>query len=180
MGSSLARRYAKALIEIGREDDSVETLLAELIALRDALDESPELAATLYTPTIDIENKSNIAAAVLEKLDASETARNFVGLLVQKGRFGHFRDIVGEFARQADEAMGRLRAHLTCAKPPSDELKKRITDKLSKVTGKQIKLDVRVDPDLLGGLIAEVRGVVYDASVRSQLRALQNTSRTRS
>lgn len=176
--SALARRYAKALLDLGTEESSVETLTRELAALEQALDESPELAATLFTPTVEMQDKRNIAAAVLDKLNASETTRNFVGLLVLKGRFGSFREIRSEFARLADEAMGKVRAQVRTARPLTDDLTRRIKDKLGTVTGKQVELEVTVDPDLLGGLVADVDGVIYDASVRSQLRALQNTARS--
>ena len=174
MSSTLSRRYAKALLDLASESQAVVKIGCELSALGSALDESPELASTLFTPTVDTEAKRNITAAVLDKLEASETMRNFVGLLVVKGRFNAFREIQAEYTRLANEATGKLRAKLRTAVPLRKDISQRIVDALEKATNKDIELEVTVDPDLLGGIVADVGGVIYDASVSTQLRALRD------
>ena len=174
MSTVISRRYAKALLSLAGEAKTVDQTGLELLSLVAALDDSPELANTLFTPTVDTEAKRNITAAVLEKLEASELTRNFVGLLVLKGRFNSFREIQSEYSRLADEAAGKLRARLRTAAPLTGDVQKRIVEALEKATHKSVELDITVEPELLGGIVAEVGGKIYDASVRTQLRALSD------
>lgn len=171
--SALARRYARALLELASAQKEVEAVAEQLAALDGALRESSELAATLFNPTVGREAKRTIAAAVLDKLEAGQTMQNFVGLLIAKGRIAEFPLIAGEFARMSDELTGRVRATVHTAAELPAPMKKRIVEKLSKVTGKKVEIEEHVNPELLGGIVAEVDGVTYDASLRTQLRALR-------
>ena len=168
---ALARRYAKALLDLGSETGSVDFLCGELQVFLEALDQTPELERLLENPAVSFEAKQGLLAKVVSKIGASETFSNLLGLLLQKRRFFIFRDLVDEFVRLADEDAGRVRARLVTATPLSKEMAKKVIEKFTTVSGKKVELEQRVDSALIAGVIAEVGGVVYDASLRTQLRA---------
>ena len=170
---ALARRYAKALLDLGSETESVDSLRGELQVFLEALDQTPELERLLENPAVSFEAKQGLVEKVVSKMGASETFSNLLGLLLQKRRFFIYRDLVEEFVRLADAGAGRVRAKLVTATPLSKEMGKQVIEKFASVTGKKVELEQSVDSDLIAGVIAEVGGVVYDASLRTQLRALR-------
>ena len=95
--------------------------------------------------------------------------------LVDQRRFVDFGSIREEFARLADEAAGRVQAEVTSASPLGDAQRSRLQAALAAQTGQQVELVERVDPDLIGGAVAKVGGVVFDSSLRTQLSVLRDT-----
>lgn len=175
--ASLARRYAKALLQIGIEDKTVETLDADLESYGATIRSSPELRALLEDPTVLTAVKQSVLKEIVAKLGLSKTTANFIQLLAEKGRIQFFADIHREFARMADEHAGRARAVVTSASPLPKDIQAALVDKLSRMTGRKVELNARVDEALLGGLVTEINGVVYDGSLRTQLRALRERAK---
>ncbi len=173
---SVARRYAKALLQIGIEDKSLEKIDAELATFGELIAGSKELAETLADPTVLPSGKNAVLKELVEKLKLSETTSNFIRLLGEKGRIAGFADMHREFKRLADEQAGRARGTVTSATTLPKDVESSIANTLSKVTGRQVELTHRVDPDLLGGMVAEIGGVIYDGSLRTQLRRLRDTA----
>jgi len=178
ISGSLARRYARALLGLAREDKAVDKVDAELQAFLEVLDGSPELAAAIADPTLLPSSKRSIVDAIVAKLGFSPHVKNFFSLLAEKGRLSAFREIRREFRRMADELEGRVRAVVTSAAPLPKETEGALAERLSRISGRTVEISHQVDPELLGGLMAEIDGVVYDGSLKSQLRRLKDAARS--
>ena len=113
--------------------------------------------------------------AVCEKLEVGRTVRNFCALLVDQRRVIDFPGIRSAFDDLADAASGRTRARVVSANPLGDDQRQRLQAALAARTGQQVELEESVDPDLLGGAIATVGGLVFDGSLRTQLQQLRSS-----
>lgn len=177
INGSLARRYAKAILMIALEDKALAKVEAELAAFDKTVLGSPDMQAVMLDPTVLPSAKMNILKGVLAAMGMSDSVNNFLMLLAEKGRLVAFPEIFREFRRLADEQAGKAVATVTSATPITDEVKATLVDKLSKISGRKVELHQKVDPDLLGGMIAEVGGIVYDGSLRTQLKALRDSAK---
>ena len=148
--------------------DTVRAELADLVA---ALDEVPELDALLTNPETD----SRVKADVLERVlgDADELTRNFLRLLVEKGRAGEVREVVAEFETLVTEQDNVLDVELTTASDLSDEEFGRIVGRIEQASGRKVLATRSVDPDLIGGLVLQAGSMRLDASVRGRLDRLR-------
>lgn len=177
IAGSLARRYAKALIMIGLEDKAVEKYDAELSAFDQVVTGSAELRQVMEDPTVLPSSKRKILEGIVTAMTLSEPVHNFLLLLAEKGRVQFFHAIRTEYRRMADEQAGRATATVTSATPLADEVKTTLVEKLSRISGRKVELTQKVDPELLGGMVAEIGGTVYDGSLRTQLKALRDRAK---
>ena len=169
MASASARRYARAIFEIAEEGKEIEPW-AERLRILSALLANPELRAVLENPSISIEDRQGViggfAALGLE-------GQNLAKLLIAAHRTQLVGEILEEFELMTDEAAGRVRATATAAV----ELSKVDTDRLAKDLsirlGKEVRLEVRVDPKIIGGLVIRVGDRVVDASLATRLQQLR-------
>jgi len=175
---SLARRYARALMEIGREQGTYERLGRELIELTEMAEANPSLKLVLTAPIVGKDQREKIVEQIAKMAGFSEVMVRFLKLLSQKGRLAYLSQITEAFRDLADEAEGKVRAGVTVAAPVSDAGEERIKAALMKLTGKQVIMDVEVDPELIGGVVARVAGKLLDGSVRTQLRAMEEKLKT--
>lgn len=171
---SLARRYAKALLALGQETNEVDALGAQLdrlVALTGANDN--QIGAVMSNPGFTPSERRAVLEAVLPRLGATPLFINFVRLVLDKDRFAAVPDIAREYRVLADSVANRVRATVTTAAPASPELLREITTALSTATGKQVVVEAKVDPALLGGMLARVGSRLFDASLRTRLDTLQ-------
>jgi F-type H+-transporting ATPase subunit delta len=172
---SLARRYARALILLGQESDCVEQYAADMdtfalvLELGDGL-----LRDTLSNPGLTHQERTGVLTDVLAKLKLSTTSANFLRLLVDKNRFGAFEDIRRATHEMADEIAGRVRATVTTASALAPASAKDVKAALEQATGKTVLVDFQTDEALIGGMVAQVGDVSYDASIAARLSALQS------
>lgn len=170
-----ARRYAKALFQLAAEAGEVEKVRAEMGALAQLLEHSPELAGVLLQPLYPVSQRSAVLAAVAERLSSSTLLRRFYQVLIDQRRLLDFEAIRAEFERLADEAAGVERAQVRSASPLSEAQQQRLRRALGARLGRDVELQIEVDPALLGGLVARVGDLVFDGSVRTQLRQLRHS-----
>ena len=175
--SQVARRYARALLLLGQETKSVEKIEEELDTFEKIVRGNADLAEALADPTVLPSSKKKIVDALLAELGFSETMKNFLGLLGEKRRLADFLDIRDAYRELADALGGRARATVVSAAPLPKEMESSLVDKLSRLTGRKVQIQSKVDPSLLGGVIAEVGGVIYDGSLRTQLRTLREQAK---
>ena len=174
---SLAKRYARALITLGKEDNAVDRLnddlqdLGEVLSLNDR-----QLFKTLTNPILKAEEITGVLTAVLEKMDPHPFSRNFVQLLLDKGRLALYFDIAEVYQSMADAQAGRLRAYVETAREISAleraELRKTLAE-ASQVTPDNLLVEYQINPELIGGIVAKVGDTLYDASIRSRLKDLK-------
>lgn len=171
---SLARRYAKALIALGQEEGSVEQFAADLDTFAGVLElDEGTLRLTLENPSLTHIERASVLGEVLGRMELSRTVGNFLRLLVDKNRFGVFDDIRRATHAMADEIAGRVRATVTTASELSAEMVKTVQAALEQATGKTVVVDFRTDKALIGGMVAQVGDISYDASVAARLDAIQ-------
>jgi F-type H+-transporting ATPase subunit delta len=170
---SLARRYAKALLEIGIKQQTYDALGKELERVADAFKASPELRNALENPVFAIEKRKLILDDVSRRLALSKVVRNFVMLLVDKGRIKYLPDIARVHRALIDEHAGRVRASVTSARPLDPQLEQRLRTALEKQSGKTVILEKKEDPAIVGGIVTQLGDVLYDGSVRTQLENIR-------
>ncbi len=166
---AIARRYAKALLLIGKEDGQTETYREELNAFEALVKNQAALEQALINPLYDAVDRRKVLGAVLEKLGLSKVMNSFLLLLFEKGRVGFLSNINDFYQKLADELKGVARASLVSAKELSSETVEKIRASLSKKTGKDIILEIDQDPSLIGGIVTRIGDLVLDGSVKTQL-----------
>lgn len=172
--NTTARRYAKALVQLGSEEKKVEKFHSELAAVEAAFAASHELRSVLNNPAHGIEAKRGILKEIVAKLAVSDTVANFLLLLLEKNRLDQLSQIVVSYGIFADEMSGILRPSLVTALPLDDKQVEGIKQALEKATGKKVVLKVEQDTALIGGVMTKIGDKVFDGSVRTQLSMIQD------
>lgn len=168
---SIARRYAKALLEIARETNLVDRMGEDLARFARLVE--GQLASVMSNPVFTAQERKAVLEGVLPGQALHPTVANFLRLLMEKGRFDALPGIVREYRDLADQEAGRVRAVVTSATELSPATREQVAQALAQATGKKVVVETRIDPALLGGLVARVGSRVYDASLRSRLDRLQ-------
>ncbi|MEI8354943.1 MAG: ATP synthase F1 subunit delta [Deltaproteobacteria bacterium] len=172
--NAIAQRYAKALIQLAKEDGAVEKYYDELTSFGSILDAHADFTALLSDPASAIETKKALLRDITDNLPLSKTVVNFFSLLLEKNRLGHLSSITGEYRGVADELSGLLRTTLTSALPLEEKQIEGIKAALEKSTGKTVLLKVEYDPSLIGGVVAKIGDAIFDGSIKTQLDRIQD------
>lgn len=167
----VARRYARAIFELAVQEDALDTVGEELLTFDRCLQEQPRLRAILLTPEVEKQQKESIVREITKA--NSKIFRNFVLLLVKKGRQNRLSDIRQEFDRLYDLENNRVRAEITSAVELDPKTVDKTREELARLLNAEVKLDTKVDPDILGGLIVRVDGMAMDGSLKKQLSILK-------
>jgi F-type H+-transporting ATPase subunit delta len=172
--NAIARRYAKALVQLAAEEGAVEKFHAELAAFEGVLAGNPDLRAILTSPAYRIEVKQEIVRDLLARLALAATPANFIRLLIDRNRLDYLPQIIASYGALADELSGVVRPTLTSAIPLDAGQVEEIKEALAKSTGKKVVLSVEVDPSLIGGVVTKIGDKVYDGSVKTQLTRIED------
>jgi F-type H+-transporting ATPase subunit delta len=166
---AIARRYAKALLLIGKEDGQAESYRAELDGLAGLIAKDKALEQAVTNPLYDASGRRKVLEVIVAKLNLSKVMGAFVLLLFDKGRIGFLNDISRFYQKLADQLKGVGRASLVSATELSSETIEKIRNTLSEKTGKDIILEVEQDPGIIGGIITRIGDLVLDGSIKTQL-----------
>ncbi|HEY6872007.1 MAG TPA: ATP synthase F1 subunit delta [Geobacteraceae bacterium] len=172
--NAIARRYAKALVQLGAEEGAVERFNAELAAFNATLADNPALNAIFMSPAYGIEAKRGILKDLIDRLGLSGTGANFLQLLLDKSRLGLLAEIAESYSAFADELSGVIRPTLASGLPLAEGQVDEIRAALEKSTGKKVVLKVEVDPALIGGVVTKIGDKLFDGSVRTQLNRIED------
>lgn len=170
---SVARRYAKALLQIGVDDGNFERIGREVRALASAIKRSEELAQTLANPIFPRSDREKVLRALLDRIGATQSVVNFTRLLLDRERVAVLPDISRELDAMIDARAKRVSAKVKSAAPLDEQQKKRLVKTLESLSGKTVDMVVEHDPSLLGGVVAQVGDLVYDGSLRTQLERIR-------
>jgi F-type H+-transporting ATPase subunit delta len=165
------RIYANALFEAAKEQARLEQVRDDLHAFAEAAREVPELRALLQNPEIDSRVKRDALASVLA--DADELVRNFVLLVVEKGRSDELDGIVEELDALVAVEEGILDVELTTAVELSDDEATKILGQIEQVSGRRLRATRKIEPALIGGFVLQAGSYRADASVRGRLERLR-------
>ena len=175
---SIARRYARALIDVATSSHKPDRIGEQLHALVRVLSGHPALNEVMVNPAYARSQRMAILEAVMKAMGGVEPELgNFVRLLVDRNRTGALADIARVYSDLADARAGRIRGRVVSAVPLPPELLRRISEILEAITQRKVVLDVRIDPAILGGVSAQVGSILYDGSLRTQLEELRRTLR---
>ena len=175
---SLSRRYAHALFDVLRTSGGAEQAAADLNAIGAAVRDHAELRLVLETPTVSVQKKTAIVEALLAAAGGiSQEVRRMVLMLADRDRLMLLPGIADAYAELALEASRVMPAEVTTAAPLSDETRAALTRALASATGADIRLSERVDPAIIGGVVARVGSLVFDASVSNQLEKMRQKLR---
>jgi len=175
INARIARRYAKALLAIGKEDGQTVTYKEESAGFAKLLDENKELEMAISNPLYDAKSRKNVLNAVIKKVAPSKMMGSFLSLLFDKGRIQYLGDIYLFYEKLTDELANIVRADVVSAVALSDESVEKIKAALSKQTGKKVAIETTVDPSLIGGVVTKLGDLVLDGSVRTQLISLKES-----
>ncbi len=170
----VARRYAKALLDLGVEQGSLDRLVDELTTLSQAWEGSSELRNAVENPLVSIAAKKAVAGELCDQIGASPTARSTLQLLVDRRRTRVLPYVVQVLREMSDARKGVVRAEVTTAAPLGDPYYARLQAQLERMTGKKVVVDRRVDPSLVAGVVTRIGDRVFDGSLRSRLQSLKD------
>ena len=174
INNTLARRYAKALVQIGSEEGLIDRFREELTAIEHVFFANADLKAVFANPAFTSEQKKEIMKDLVAKLKCSELVGNFLLLLVDKNRVAFLDQIVHTYETLADEQSGIIRPVIKTAFALDDSQVAAIQSALEKKSGKKVIPQVTVDPSLLGGVVTQIGDTVFDSSVKTQLKRIQD------
>lgn len=171
---SVARRYARALLEVTTESSTADKVLAGLEALANAFSHSQELADVFVNPAYARSQRKAVADQLLAQLGQTDAGLvNLIRLLTDRDRMEHLPNIARQFRDLVDERAGRVRGRVTSATKLEDDALKRLAKTLETVTQRSVVLEAKVDKSVLGGVSTQVGSQVFDGTLRSQLEELR-------
>ncbi len=175
ISGSLPRRYARALIELAKEEGLVDRFGEELEGLSSVLSQVPQILETLSSDWFDFSERLSAVEGIAKKAGIHPLIKNFLILLVKKNRIGLLPDISREYRRFHDEILGIVRATVETPKMPGPELLGKIEKILSEKLRKKVICQGDADPKMIGGLILKLSHTIYDGSVRRELERMKET-----
>jgi F-type H+-transporting ATPase subunit delta len=166
---ALARRYARALLELAAEKRLEDKVLGEIEAFAEVYRESDELKQIFAGTRVPSSVRGKILDQILGRIMASELTRKFIHHLDDKGRIVGIEDIHRSYKRMVDDKLGRIDAEVVSSAPLGMGEANQLKQKLEKMTGRKVQLQQSVDPSIIGGVVTKVGHLVYDGSVKSFL-----------
>ena len=172
MQASLAGRYASALFDLARDEKQIDAVGRSLEGLKQALVDSRELAQLVASPLVGREDAGKAFAAVAKQLKLDPLTANFLGVLARNGRKSQLAGVINAFARLAAGHRGETTAEVVTAHPLGDDQIAKLKAQLKGRAGRDVTIDAKVDPSILGGLVVKLGSRMIDASLRTKLNSL--------
>lgn len=172
---AVARRYAKALMLLGQSDGKAQEYSEELSAIAGVFAQEKELNEIILNPLFERAKRRELLSNVVESLSVSETMKMYVMLLFDKRRIGLVSEINANYQKLVDDLKNIARAVITSAAPLSEETVEKLKTALSRRTGKKIEVELKNNPEIIGGIITTIGDLVYDGSIRTQLENMKES-----
>ena len=169
----VARRYAKALIEVASEAGAVEQVERELGSFLELVNGNDELKTIIYSPVFSTDERTAIVEALAKDGAWGDLTHKVILLLVKKERINYLSAILEAFSSEADRIADRMRAVISSAQALSDDRFQQIVSSLEKRTGKKVVATAQVDESLMSGVRAQIGGLVFDGSLKARLQEMQ-------
>lgn len=172
MAGNLEKVYADALFELAEEQNILDSVCEELVAVSYILSENSEFVKLVQAPTVSADEKKALISAAFEN-KVCETVFNFINVLSEKGRMKYFTNIAGKFKEMYNEKNNILEVTAVTAAPLSETLRTKLVDKLTKASEKKIVLKEKTDKSIMGGIILNYGNSQMDASVKTRLENMR-------
>lgn len=169
MVHGLGGRYASALFDLAREQNAADAVETSLAKLREALDESADLRTLITSPVLGREQAAKGMMAVAERMQLDPVTMKFLGVLSKNRRLSALPVIVRNYRQLAANARGEITADVTSAHELSEDQKGAVKTVLRARFHRDVALNTKVDPSILGGLIVQVGSRLIDSSLKTKL-----------
>jgi len=169
VSSAILGRYSSSLADVVFEDNLEEKVVEDLKTYGEIFRAVPDVLGAFHSPAIPREAKGKLLDELMGQYPVHTITSNFLRILLQNNRIGHFPQILDNFLKEVDERKGIVSARVTAAVPLSPQEAISIELRLIAITGKRIQIESRTDAGLLGGVVVQIGGTIYDGSIRSQL-----------
>jgi F-type H+-transporting ATPase subunit delta len=170
---ALAERYAAALVDVALENRQDDQVKQELASFATMVRESPELHRFLSNPSIARAAKHSAIDALVARMGASRTLRNYLFVIVDQRRAGMLIEIEQAFSRLLDARQGITQAAVTSATELTAQERAELGAALAKLTGDKVQAQYTTDATLIGGAVVRIGSTIYDGSVRTQLERMR-------
>jgi F-type H+-transporting ATPase subunit delta len=172
--ASVAGRYASALFELANDERRLEAVERDIAALDRMLRDSSDLVRMVRSPVISAEDQSKAVAAIARGAGFTDLTSNFLRLLARSRRLFALPDIVRTFRQIAARHRGEVSAEVVSAHPLNEGQRALLEDALkSTAGGRNVRIETRVDPAILGGLVVKMGSRMIDSSLRTKLNSLK-------
>ncbi len=172
--SGMAGRYATALFETASEQNAVDAVKGDLDRFDALLSDSPDLVRLVRSPVFSAEEQLQALGAVLDRAGIGGLSAKFLKLVTSNRRLFAVRDMIRGFRKLVAQHKGEVTAEVTVAEALKNEHVEALRSALKQVSGKNVDLDVKVDPAILGGLVVKLGSRMVDSSLRTKLNAIKN------
>jgi F-type H+-transporting ATPase subunit delta len=170
--ASLAGRYASALFGLARDERQIDSVGRSLDALGSAIAESADLRQLIESPLIDREEAAKAFEGIGSQLNLDRITANFLGVLAGNGRKRQLLPVIRMFKRLAAAHRGQITAEVVTARPLKDNQVEALRRQLKSRAGRDVAIEARVDPAILGGITVKLESQMIDASIRTKLNRL--------
>jgi len=169
----IARRYAKALINLAEKD--LENTGKNLTALADVFSNSAELSEVLSDTKVSSQIKQNVLKEILKKIKVSKLVDTFIRYLLAKRRIVLLPNIERAFNLLLQEKLGRIEAGITVAQEIPEVTVGKLEKAISRYSGKEVTVNITIDPAIIGGIVTRIGSVVIDGSIHTQLNQIRQS-----
>jgi F-type H+-transporting ATPase subunit delta len=170
--ASLAGRYATALFGLARDEQQIDAVTRSLDSIETAIAEVPDFKALVTSPLIGRAEAGKTVRALIPSLGLDPITGRFLGVLADNGRLAELKSVIRITRQMASGHRGETQAEVTSARPLRDDQVAALTDRLKARVGRDVTLDTKVDPALLGGIVVRLGSQMIDASIRTKLNTL--------
>jgi len=171
--TTIANRYARALADVITERGEMNEVVAELNGFAGLMNGHQQLRDVFASPVISVDRKRGVLNELLSRMQLRQTSSNFLRLLLDNMRLHNLDQMLRALSRELDLRTNVVSAEVTTAREISDQEKVMLTDSLKASTGKQVRLQFRTDPDIIGGVVTRIGSLVYDGSIKNQLAQMK-------
>ena len=172
--SGVSGRYATALFELARDEKSIDAVKADLDRFDALLGDSADLKRLVRSPVFSADTQLKALIAVLDKAGITGIAANFLKVLTRNRRLFAITDVIRAFRALVAKFKGEASADVTVAERLSDRNLDALKTALKSVTGKDVALNVKVDPSIIGGLVVKLGSRMVDSSLRTKLNSIKH------
>jgi F-type H+-transporting ATPase subunit delta len=170
--ASLAGRYASALFGLARDERQIDAVGNSLQLLSQALADSRDFSELVMSPLVDRDAAGKAFAAIAQELSLDPVTANFLGVLARNGRKNQLQNVIRAFRRLAAEHRGETTAEVVTAHPLKDDQLAALKQQLRSRAGRDVAIETRIDPEILGGIVIKMGSQMIDASIRTKLNRL--------
>lgn len=172
--AAIAKRYADALFDLALEQSEVDAVAADLRAVAVMAQNSDDLRRLLRSPAFGAGDQKRAVEAVASQAALGGLTQNFLRLIAKNRRLFALEPMIDAFNARLAAHRGEVRAEATAAAALSDDHQRRLRGEIEAMIGKKVALDLRIDPEILGGLVVKVGSTMIDSSLRTKLARLKS------